>query len=159
MATRKVRTLRMADFLEETRGEITRRLDELKPLVDEYSRLEAAAAALDGVGGRSAGAGGTLTRGSRPGRRPGSGSKAGASTPRRGTGRKPGRAAKRRGGRPKGSGSRAAEALEAVKGQPGITIKELGAKLGTSPNYLYRVMPGLQKEGKAKKKGNGWHAA
>ena len=39
----------MADFLDEKRSEIGARLKELKPLVDEYQRLEAAAAALDGV--------------------------------------------------------------------------------------------------------------
>src|SRR4028119_1389724 len=39
----------MADFLDEKRSEIAVRLKELKPLVDEYQRLEAAAAALDGV--------------------------------------------------------------------------------------------------------------
>jgi DNA-binding IscR family transcriptional regulator len=49
--------------------------------------------------------------------------------------------------------------LAAVKGQPGITIKELGAKLGISPNYLYRVMPGLEKEKKVTRNGAGWHPA
>ena len=39
----------MADFLDEKRNEIGARLKELKPLVEEYQRLEAAAAALDGV--------------------------------------------------------------------------------------------------------------
>ena len=33
----------MTDFLDEKRKEITDRLKELKPLVDEYARLEAAA--------------------------------------------------------------------------------------------------------------------
>jgi hypothetical protein len=32
----------MADFLDQMRGEITRRLSELQPLVDEYNRLEPA---------------------------------------------------------------------------------------------------------------------
>ena len=41
----------MTDFLDEKRKEITDRLKELKPLVDEYQRLEAAASALAGVGG------------------------------------------------------------------------------------------------------------
>ena len=39
----------MPDFLDEKRREIAARLKELKPLVDEYARLEAADAALDGV--------------------------------------------------------------------------------------------------------------
>ena len=41
----------MTDFLDEKRREITDRLKELKPAVDEYARLEAAASALAGVGG------------------------------------------------------------------------------------------------------------
>ncbi len=40
----------MADFLDEKRKEIDARLRELRPLVDEYQRLEKAAAALSGVG-------------------------------------------------------------------------------------------------------------
>ena len=40
----------MADFLDEKRREIDARLKELRPLVDEYNRLEKAAAALGGVG-------------------------------------------------------------------------------------------------------------
>ncbi len=40
----------MADFLDEKRREIEARLKELRPLVDEYNRLEKAAAALAGVG-------------------------------------------------------------------------------------------------------------
>ena len=40
----------MADFLDEKRNEIDARMRELRPLVDEYQRLEKAAAALAGVG-------------------------------------------------------------------------------------------------------------
>jgi hypothetical protein len=40
----------MADFLDEKRREIEARLKELRPLVDEYDRLQKAAAALAGVG-------------------------------------------------------------------------------------------------------------
>jgi hypothetical protein len=43
----------MADFLDEKRKEIDARLKELRPLVDEYNRLEKAASALAGVGGNS----------------------------------------------------------------------------------------------------------
>ena len=41
----------MTDFLDEKRREITDRLKELGPMVEEYNRLEAAASALDGIGG------------------------------------------------------------------------------------------------------------
>jgi hypothetical protein len=40
----------MADFLDEKRREIDARLKELRPLVDEYDRLQKASAALSGVG-------------------------------------------------------------------------------------------------------------
>ena len=40
----------MTDFLDEKRREIDARLKELRPLVDEYNRLEKASAALAGVG-------------------------------------------------------------------------------------------------------------
>jgi DNA-binding IclR family transcriptional regulator len=60
-------------------------------------------------------------------------------------------------GRRKGSGVRALETLSLVQGQPGITIPELAGKMGIKQNYLYRVLPGLEKEGKLEKKGRGWH--
>ena len=44
----------MTDFLEDRRREITDRLKELKPIVDEFRRLEAAAQALVDVAGSAA---------------------------------------------------------------------------------------------------------
>jgi hypothetical protein len=154
----------VTDFLDEKRREITDRLKELKPLVDEYGRLEAAAAALDGVGGSST----TATAAPRrrgPGRPRGSVSrarakakaKASASTATKPARKAPRAAGRRRAGRRKGSGTRAAEALSFVVGQPGITIPELAAKMGIKQNYLYRVLPGLEQEGKVSKQGRGWH--
>ena len=160
----------MTDFLGKKHREITDRLNELAPLVEEYRRLEAAATALDGVGGASPG----RKRG--PGRPRGSGTTAAVSTTTR---KKPGRpkakkvgrpknigrppgsargvsATKRRPGRRKGSGTRAAQALTLVQGQPGITIPELAAKMGIKQNYLYRVLPGLEQDGKLIKQGRGW---
>jgi hypothetical protein len=150
----------VTDFLDEKRREITDRLKELKPLVDEYSRLEAAASALAGVGGSSSG-GGTTTAAPRrrgPGRPRGSRTSTATATATAKATRKPGRpAGRRRAGRRKGSGTRAAEALSFVQGQPGITIPELAAKMGIKQNYLYRVLPGLEQENKVKKQGRGWH--
>lgn len=124
----------MADFLDEKRHEIGARLKELKPLVEEYRRLEAAAAALDGM----------------PDGKPGAARNAKASSRRRstGTGRR---------GRPKGSGTRGAEALALVRETPGITIPELAEKMGIKQNYLYRVLPGLADDGLVAKDGRGWH--
>jgi hypothetical protein len=196
----------VSDFLDQKRQEITDRLKELKPVVDEYSRLEAAAGALAAAVGDligtaasevSAAASAAVTRrrgpghprGSSaskkgPGRPRGSGKRAGKATAAsgpavasasatverkkpgrpKGTGKKVGRPAgkvgrpkARRGGRPKGGGKRAREALSLVQGQPGITIPELAAKMGIKQNYLYRLLPGLEQEGKLEKKGRGWH--
>ncbi|MEJ7798248.1 MAG: hypothetical protein WKF42_07085 [Solirubrobacteraceae bacterium] len=128
----------MADFLDEKRNEIGARLKELKPLVEEHRRLEAAAAALDGV---------PTTTGPGRGRAPRAGAKrrAGSSD---GTGRR---------GRPKGSGTRGAEALALVRQSPGITIPELAEQMGIKQNYLYRVLPGLAEDGLVAKQGRGWH--
>jgi hypothetical protein len=150
----------VTDFLDEKRQEITNRLKELKPLVDEFRRLEAAVAALAGVGGSSsastASPAAPATRRRGPGRPRGSGVKKAAAAPAAVKAPKAA-AAKRRAGRRKGSGTRAAEALSFVQGQPGITIPELAAKMGIKQNYLYRVLPGLESEGKVEKKGRGWH--
>ena len=124
----------MADFLDEKKREIEARLKELRPLVDEFHRLEAAAAALDGVGS-AAGA-----------RRPGA--------PRAAPGRAVGRArhGPRRRGRPRGSGTRSKQALELVRTRPGITIPEIAEAMGIQQNYLYRVLPGAA-EGRARAQG------
>jgi hypothetical protein len=149
----------VTDFLDEKRKEIADRLKELKPSVEEYNRLEAAASALQGVGGASSAASATAPRRRGPGRPRGSVNRkraAVASAPAKAR-KKPGRPAGRRAGRRKGSGTRAAEALSFVQGQPGITIPELAAKMGIKQNYLYRVLPGLEQESKVTKKGRGWH--
>jgi sugar-specific transcriptional regulator TrmB len=137
----------MADFLDEKRTEITERLKELKPLVDEYQRLEAAAAALAGVpvGGGAAGSSSTAAVGRR------ARTQSAAKRPKTngsGTGRR---------GRPKGTGTRGAEALALVRSKPGITIPEIAEQMGIKQNYLYRVLPGLADDGLVKKDGRGWH--
>jgi hypothetical protein len=146
----------MVDFLDEKRKEITDRLRELKPAVDEYNRLEAAASALAGLQGSSASA---TPRRRGPGRPRGSGTRAktGGTTVTKAKPKKLRRPPGRRAGRRKGTGPRAAQALSFVQDQPGITIPELAAKMGIKQNYLYRVMPSLEEGGRVKKKGRGWH--
>ena len=128
----------MADFLDQKRGEIAARLKELTPLVDEYTRLQAALAALDNVPDTP-----VRQRSSPP---------APKASPRR-----RGEHHSRPRGRPKGSGSRATEALQIVKANPGITVPEIAHKLGIKQNYLYRVLPGLANDGLVTKQGRGWH--
>ena len=147
----------MTDFLDDKRREISNRMKELKPAVDEFNRLEAAAAALADVGGSTSTATGTRRRG--PGRPRGSVNRRTRTTrtvaakPKRKAGRA---TTRRRAGRRKGSGTRAIEAYSFVQGQPGITIPELAAKMGIKQNYLYRVLPGLAQESKVTKRGRGW---
>ena len=130
----------MADFLDEKRKEIQARMKELKPLVEEYTRLEAAERALSGVGSNGTGTRTASAPAAPAKRRRNSGS---------GSGRR---------GRPRGSGTRAVQAFELVKARPGITIPELAESMGIKQNYLYRVMPTLAEEGKVTKSGRGWHA-
>ena len=66
------------------------------------------------------------------------------------------RAPKRKHGRQPG---RANQALDLVRDRPGITIPELSEAMSIEPNYLYRVMPKLAAEGKARRDGNGWYLA
>jgi hypothetical protein len=62
-------------------------------------------------------------------------------------------------GRPAGGGNRAQQAIEHITKQPGITASELAGALGIGPNYLYRVLPQLQRDGKITKQGKGYHPA
>jgi hypothetical protein len=134
-----------ADFLDQKRNEIGGRLKELRPLVAEYERLEAAAAALDGVPA-------TALMSTAPARsRPRTAARATASGRKRA-------ASQRRRGRPKDSGTRGAEALALIKASPGITIPEVAERMGIKQNYLYRVVPGLAEDGLVVKEGRGWKA-
>jgi hypothetical protein len=157
--------LTMADFLQDKRDEIQRRLDELAPLRSEYERLENAVKALDGITGPAATTSSTATPRRRgPGRPPGTKTK-----PPTAASKKPAKttpAAKTaaadggvRPGRPKGSGERSVQALKLVSEHPGIQIPDLAKRMGIKQNYLYRVLPALQKEGKITKQGRGWHPA
>jgi hypothetical protein len=128
----------LADFVDSTVKDIDSRLEELQL---EVQKLQAARAALVGT-----------RRG--PGRPAGSRTASPSPTPRR--------AARRGGGRPRGrrgGNTRANQALQLVKEQPGVTIPQIAESLKIEPNYLYRVMPKLVEEGSVKRDGQGWHPA
>ncbi len=120
----------MTDFLDEKRQEIQGRMAELRPLIDEYQRLEAAASALEGVGGASSTAVATPARRG-PGRPKGSGRKPGRP---KGSGRKPGRpkGSGRGPGRPRKVDTEAAAAAEAAA-PAAATATKAPARRGRPP--------------------------
>jgi winged helix-turn-helix DNA-binding protein len=125
----------MADFLAEKLAEIDNRLRELRPLHEEFLKLERAKSALQGVDGP------------RRGRPRGSGAaSAGGATG--GTRRR-----RRRGS------TRGDDALNIIRQNPGVTVSEMARMMNVSPpNYLYRVMANLQADGAVKKQGKGYVA-
>jgi hypothetical protein len=77
-----------------------------------------------------------------------------------------GKNARRGPGRPRGTGrrrgrrggTRADQAVKIIGQNPGIKVSELGKKMKLNhPNYLYRVLPDLEKDGRIRRKGNGYH--
>lgn len=107
--------------------------------------------------------------------------KLGGKVTRRGPGRPAGRPAGRRGpGRPKGStnktastggttaprkrrkrrgGTRADQAVNLIASQPGISASDVAKTMKIKPNYLYRVLGDLEKEGRVKKDGRQYYPA
>jgi hypothetical protein len=152
----------VTDFLDEKYREIIARLKELEPVVEEFRRLEAAASALDDAGGFAIAPSTPAASAATPARR-------GPGRPRGSTNRPAGATAtatvtparrgpsKGRVGRRRGSGARSKEALSIVTERHGITISELASRMKIKQNYLYRVLPGLEQEGKVVKQGRGWH--
>ena len=121
----------MADFLAQKRTEIDERLKELRPLHEEYLKLQRAKEALDGVDSPRRGRPRGSTSGSGNGRR------------------------RRRRGSTRGD-----EALNLIRQNPGVTVSELARMMNISPpNYLYRVVGNLQSDGAVKKEGKGYVAA
>src|SRR5215210_1854501 len=138
----------MADFLTDTRAAVARRLEELRPLQEEYHRLERAKAALDGIHGQSAPSG--RARAPRSG---GTSGRAAAGRPRRAAPANGRRRERRQ------AGGRSAETLELVRHNPGITVAEIADRLGMKQrNYLYRIMADLQSQGAVEKEGRGFFA-
>jgi hypothetical protein len=155
----------IVDLLDETRNQIAERLNELRPAVDEFGRLQQAVAALEGMDGAAP----VQPPRRRPGRPPGrkttttqavpvstqEAPKQEAAPTRTRTRRRRARGA----GRPRGSGGRSAQALVLIEQYPGLTVAELAARMGIHRTYMYKVVPALQKEAKIEKDGRGWRVA
>ena len=124
--------------LDDARELVEKRLVELN---EERERLERALAEL----------GGKVTRRSpgRPrGRRPKAATATATATATAGTGRKRRR---RRGG------TRADQAVNLIEKQPGISASDVAKTMKIKPNYLYRVLGDLEKEGRVKKDGRQYY--
>jgi hypothetical protein len=142
--------------LTQQRRQIDTRLQQLRPAHEEYLTLLEAKQALEGLKALSD-TGRTPAR-RRPGRPPGSGrGRRAAAT--RAKAASNGRRRARRGGRRRAGGTRADQALELIKSNPGIGVPQIADRMGIRQNYLYRVTAALQKQGSVKRKGQGFVAA
>jgi hypothetical protein len=166
--------------LKEAEARALSRLAELEPLVAEYDQLKrevdqlGLTPARDTTNGTGAAAGGAGPRrrparasstrrpgGSRAGRQRSSEADASAQGAATGEGERaqPGgqRArsgtTRRRGGAARGSGSRRDDVLRLVGQSEGITVREIGTKLGVDPTGLYRVARALENEGAVRREG------
>jgi sugar-specific transcriptional regulator TrmB len=125
------------NVLDEARELVERRLADLD---EERRRLERALAELGGKAKRS------------PGRPRGSASRTStkASSAKASTGA-PKKRRRRRGG------TRADQAVELITSQPGISASDVAKTMKIKPNYLYRVLGDLEKEGRVKKDGRQYY--
>jgi sugar-specific transcriptional regulator TrmB len=126
-----------SNVLDEALDLVKKRLAELD---EERKRLERALSEL----------GGTITR--RPGRPRGSGRGPGR-PPKAASATAPRKRRRRRGG------TRADQAVALVEKSPGISASEIAKTMKIKPNYLYRVLGELEKEGRVKKQGRQYHPA
>lgn len=120
------------NVLDEARDLVQKRLADLD---EERKRLERALAELGGKARRAPG----RPRGSKTG-----------STASTGTTR---RRRKRRGG------TRADQAVNLIAKDPGISASDVAKQMKIKPNYLYRVLGDLEKEGRVKKQGRQYYPA
>jgi hypothetical protein len=129
------------NVLDEARDLIERRLADLD---EERRKLERA---LGELGGKVA---------KRPGRPRGSSSTAGA---RSGTAAAPKASGAPKKRRRRRGGTRADQAVELITSQPGISASDVAKTMKIKPNYLYRVLGDLEKEGRVKKDGRNYFPA
>jgi sugar-specific transcriptional regulator TrmB len=127
------------NVLDEARELVQKRLADLE---EERTRLERALAEL----------GGKATKRS-PGRPRGSKSSAASST----TTTSSTSAAAPRKRRKRRGGTRADQAVDLITSQPGISASDVAKTMKIKPNYLYRVLGDLEKEGRVKKDGRQYY--
>ena len=131
--------------IDELRGledRVAKRMQELRPLVDEYHELEQYAQRLGVAPRDGADTPGPAPRSTRRSR----------STRKTAAGRSTSARKAPAGDRNAGNGRRD-QLLSMVKARPGITVREVGTELGVDPTSLYRVVHRLEKDGELKKRG------
>lgn len=152
------------DDLRRVERDLVKRMEELKPLVDEYAELERVAQRL-GVA-RSEGRSVAPPKAAKPSstRRPRPAKKAAAKRPasKRSAQRQPssarsGRSTRR--GTQAQPGVRRDQVLEHVLAQPGITVRQIGDALQVDPTSLYRPVRELSAAGSIVKRGHNLHPA
>lgn len=111
----------------------------IRELEDQIKQAEQALAAL----------GGKVVARRGPGRPRGSSNKKAAKAGK--TAAPTRRRRKRRGG------TRADQAVKLIEGQPGISASDVAKQMKIKPNYLYRVLGDLEKEGRVKKDGRQYY--
>ena len=125
--------------------QVGERLTELEELIAqlsaEFEQLKEISGMLESTNGRTKTAAPTRAR-------------------RGGAARRPARAAsKAPAARPQRGGNRAQQALDLIAAKPGLSAAELAESMGMKRNYLYRVLPALEKDGRITKQGRGYHPA
>ena len=143
------------------RKHVAAELERLRPQYEEYLTLLEVQEALKKKGGdgrRAANGRRTASDGRRrstraastrrgPGRPRGSGRKTSTTQARRG-----------RGGRRRAGETRADQALELIRANPGMTVPQIAERMGIRQNYLYRVTAALQKDKRVTRRNGGFHA-
>jgi predicted Rossmann fold nucleotide-binding protein DprA/Smf involved in DNA uptake len=128
-----------ANVFDEARDALERSVRELR------EQLSAAEEALEKLGGK------VTRRGpGRPGRR-GPGRPKGSTNKTTSATTAPRKRRKRRGG------TRADQAVNLIESQPGISASDVAKTMKIKPNYLYRVLGDLEKEGRVKKDGRQYY--
>lgn len=134
------------DLLDRVQRELTQRLNDLRPLVEEARRLEDVLSKLAGRGGGATSQSARQGQGSRARAATSASSRAGssrrtASTSRRRQGRG------RRGARMSGD-KRREQVLSIIRENPEIKAREIAQRTKTTPNNIYNVIRRLEADGK-----------
>jgi len=151
----------LIDELKGLEDRVAERMQELRPLVDEYRELEQVAQKL-GVSSPTAADTPTPRPRPRAAARKRSGARStnssAATRAAAGTGRPSSPAPRTAGTSPGGaartrSNGRRDQLLDMVKARPGITVREAGSELGVDPTSLYRIVHRLEQDGALQKRG------